>query len=353
MRINLQKNFFSEVKKDFITFADFNIQAFRYPSGVEALEITNSKCSFIFTPFKGQQIWHFAVDGREVSMQTSVKEPQNTMVYLKNYGGFLYHCGVISFGAPDAEHPHHGEIPNEIYDSAYVSCGEDEKGRYIALGGSLEHDTAFIRHYRFSPEIKIYEGDSVFNIKVKLENLRSYPMEYMYLCHINFRPFDGAKLIYTAKEDLDHIKIYEPDGDAKMDAYIAALKKNISIMNDVGNPIQCYDPEICFGINYASDENGRAYTLQYTQEGACYVSHPTDPLSNGVRWISRTKNEDSMGMVLPATAEHIGYANAKANGQLKVLRADETLEFVIEAGYLDSKRADETKTKIEKIKSTL
>lgn len=60
-----------------------------------------------------------------------------------------------------------------------------------------------------------------------------------------------------------------------------------------------------------------------------------------------------MGMVLPATAEHIGYANAKANGQLKVLGADETLEFVIEAGYLYSKRADEIKIKIEKIKSTL
>lgn len=86
--------------------------------------------------------------------------------------------------------------------------------------------------------------------------------------------------------------------------------------------------------------------LQYTKEGACYVSHPADVLSNGVRWISRTANEDSMGMVLPATAEHIGYDYAKENGQLKVLGANETLEFYMEAGYISKADADCVKEKI-------
>ena len=346
MKINLQKSFFKDIKKDFITHGNFNIKIFRYPSGVEALEIENEKCSFIFTPFKGQQIWHFKVDGKEISMQTTVKEPQNTMTYLENYGGFLYHCGVISFGAPDATHPHHGEIPNAIYDSAYIVCDEDEKGKYICLGGELNHDTAFIRKYRFSPEIKIYENSSLFKINIKLENLRQYPMEYMYLCHINFRPIDGAKLIYSAKQDTEHIKIYKTDGSKELCEYFDRLEKDITIMNDVGAKGQCYDPEICFGIKYEADENGRAYTLQYTDNGACYVSHPANILTNGVRWISRTANEDSMGMVLPATAEHIGYENAKNNGQLKILGANDTLEFYIEAGYIGKDDADNV---IEKI----
>ncbi len=349
MKINLQKSFFTEVAKDFITYGKFIIKAFKYSSGVEALEIENEKCSFIFTPFKGQQIWHFKVDGKEISMQTTVKEPQNTMTYLENYGGFLYHCGVISFGAPDATHPHHGEIPNAEYDSAYIVCDEDENGRYICLGGELNHDTAFIRKYRFSPEIKIYEDSSLFRINVKLENLRAYPMEYMYLCHINFRPIDGAKLIYSAKQDLEHIKIYKTEGSKELNDYFDKLEKDISIMNDVDRQGQCYDPEICFGIKYETDENGRAYTMQYTDEGACYVSHPADILNNGVRWISRTNNEDSMGMVLPATAEHIGYENAKNNNQLKVLEANETLEFYIEAGYINKTDADVVKSKIDLI----
>jgi len=346
MKINLQRNFFSEIKKDFITHGKFKIQLLKYGSGVEALEVENDKCSFIFTPFKGQQIWHFKVNGEEISMQTTVKEPQNTMVYLENYGGFLYHCGVISFGDSDALHPQHGEIPNAEYDRAYICLGEDSIGKYICLGGELNHETAFVRKYRFSPEIKIYENSSLFRINVKIENLRAYPMEYMYLCHINFKPIDGAKLIYSAKQDLEHIKIYKSKGSKKLYEYFEKLEKDISAMNNVGAEGQCYDPRICFGINYESDENGRAYTMQYTNDGACYVSHPVNILTNGVRWISRTNNEEAMGMVLPATAEHLGYENAKNKGQLKVLDSNETLEFYVEAGYIGKEEAEKVKEKI-------
>lgn len=351
MQINLQKSFFDFCEKEFVKFGKFEISTFRYSSGVEALRVKNERCSFIFTPFKGQQIWHFEVDCKEISMQTTVKEPVDTMTYLKNYGGFLYHCGVISFGAPDAEHPHHGEIPNENYNSAYISCEEDEKGKYILLGGELLHDTAFIRKYRFAPELKLYEDETVFKINVTLENQREYPMEYMYLCHINFRPFDGAKLIYSAKCDAEHIKVYKAEGKKELSDYMDALEKDPSLMNEVGATGQCYDPEICFSIKYEADETGRAYTLQYEENGACFVSHPTDVLPKAIRWISRTNNEDSIGMVLPATAEHLGYNNAKEKGQLKVLAPNEKLSFYMETGYLDKPCADKVKEKIESILS--
>jgi len=349
MKLNLKKSLFTFEKEMLIEHGEFKIKAFCYESGVEALEVENNKCSFIFTPFKGQQIWHYCVGERELSMQTSVKEPVDTMVYLKNYGGFLYHCGIISFGAPDAEHPHHGEIPNAIYDKAYVICGEDEGGKYIALGGELNHDTAFIRKYKFSPEIKLYEGSSVFKINVCIENMRSYPLEYMYLCHINFRPIDGAELVSSTKYDAEHIKLYRSEGSEELLKYFDELEKDFSIMNKVGHAGEAYDPEICFGIKYESDEDNRAYTLQDTGDGACYVSHPADVLTNGVRWISRTKNEDSMGMVLPATGEHIGYANAKEKGQIQVLEPNGKLSFCIEAGFIDAAEADKVKKKIAAI----
>lgn len=349
MKLNLQKSFFPEIKKELISYGNFKITAFRYNSGVEALEVENSKCSFIFTPFKGQQIWHFKVDGKEISMQTTVKEPTDSQVYLKNYGGFLYHCGIISFGAPDSEHPHHGEIPNENYNSAYIFCGEDNGGKYILLGGELLHDTAFVRKYRFAPEIKLYENSSVLKVNVTLENQRSYPLEYMYLCHINFRPFDGARIIASANYDHKHFKLYRSEGSRELTNYMDKVEKDFSIMETVGAAGQCYDPEICFGITFNSDENGRAYSLQYMDNGACYVSHPTDALPYGIRWISRTENEDSLGMVLPATGEHLGYANAKEKGQIKLLGPNETLSFYIEAGYLEKDCADKMKVKIEKL----
>ena len=349
MKLNLQKNFFTSEKKTLIKHGEFKIKAFRYESGVEALKVKNEKCSFIFTPFKGQQIWHFMVDGEEISMQTEVKEPQNTMTYLENYGGFLYHCGIISFGAPDSAHPHHGEIPNAIYDKAYIKCGEDEGGKYIILGGELEHNTAFVRHYKFKPEPKLYEDSSVFKIKVTIENLRAYPLEWSYLCHINFKPFENAELVASTKYDNEHIKLYRSEGSPELHNYFDKLEKDFTIMNKVGKEGQVYDPEICFGIKYIPDEEGRGYTMQMTDKGACYVCHPADILTNGVRWISRTKNEDAMGMVLPATGEHLGYENAKAKGQLQVLPADGEISFTIEAGYIDADEAKKVKEKIDLI----
>ena len=350
MRINLQSSFF-EKSCELMTHGKFKITAFKYPSGVEALWVEAERLSFVFTPFKGQQIWHLKVDGKEISMKTSVEEPKNTPVYLQNYGGFLYHCGIISFGAPDAEHPQHGELPNVRYDSAYIECGEDERGKFIALGGSHEHDTAFVRRYRFSPEIKLYENATVLTIKVKIENLRAYPMEYAYLCHANFLPFENAKLISSSKCDKEHVTIYAGDGSKEYKAYLDALSQNLTLMNEVGAPGQCYDPELCFGIVYEKTDDNRGYTLQDTGNGACYLSHPTDILPYSIRWISRTANESAMGMCLPATGEHLGYENAKAKGQLKILPPNSTLEFEIEAGWLDKAECESVKAKINNILS--
>ena len=348
MKLNLQKSFFTDKEYTLVNHGAFQVSAFRYGS-IEALRVANKKCTFIFTPFKGQQIWRFCVDGEEISMQTEVKEPKDTMTYLENYGGFLYHCGLISFGAPDAEHPHHGEIPNAIYDKAYIKCGEDEGGKYICLGGELEHNTAFVRRYKFCPEIRLYEDSSVFRINVSIENLRSYPLEWMYLCHINFRPFEGAELVACTKYDAGHIKLYRSEGSKELLEYFDRLEKDFSIMNKVDKSAQVYDPEICFGIKYESDEDGRAYTLQDTGNGACYVSHPADILTNGVRWISRTNNEDAMGMVLPATGEHLGYNNAKEKGQIRTLEAEGKISFTIEAGYIDADEAVKVREKISSI----
>jgi hypothetical protein len=40
-----------------------------------------------------------------------------------------------------------------------------------------------------------------------------------------------------------------------------------------------------------------------------------------VRWISRTPDQDALGMVLPATAEPEGYTVEKAKGNIAVLAA--------------------------------
>lgn len=358
MKINIKKEMFTAREYEFLNYGNIKISAFSYQTGVEALKVATGRAEFVFLPFLGQQIWDFYYDGRKISMQTSVKEPKRATEYLFNYGGFLYHCGITAFGSPQKEdvHPQHGELPNAEYSDPYILLGEDESGKYAVFGGRYVYDKAFIRSYAFSPELKVYENSGLLRYKTKLENLKGSPMEYMYLCHINFMPIVGAKLVYSANRNSERIKIH---GDVQsvreelakpLSDYIKRLEKDISIADTVLGENQAYNPELCFTVKYESDENGFAYTMQREKgKGACYVRHNVDELPYVIRWISSTPDESALGMALPATSEHFGYSYAKRNGQVKILPPYGVTEFNIVCGYIDEEFAEIVENKIQKI----
>lgn len=352
MRIYLKKSMFNEKEFLFVENGSMKVTAFKYSTGVEALKIENEKGYFIILPFQGQQIWRAHFCGKELVMKTKFLEPVPTTEYLKTYGGFLLHCGINNTGSPqegEKPYPQHGEIPNAEYNTAYIDVEDD----YISVGGELLYDVSFTKNYTFSPECRLYKNDSVLKVKVTIENRRHYPMEYMYLCHINFRPIDGAELLYSANSVKPVRGNYEglpKEQRNRLTNYIDRIDDDYTIHHKVGDENQVYDPELCFLIDYKSDDNNRTYTMQYTEDGACYVSHDTKVLPVGVRWISRTLDEDSMGMILPSTSEHLGYRNAKEKGQVKILGPMEKVEFLIEAGWLLKEKADEVRDKIESLK---
>ena len=355
MKINLTRAMFSDKEYELISYGEMKAVAFKYESGVEALKITNERGYIIILPFKGQQIWKIHFDGKDLSMSTTVKEPVMSTEFLKNYGGFLYHCGINSFGAPDAKNPQHGEIPNAEYAHPYIVCGEENGEKYIAVSGVYEYDVAFTKKYLFSPECRVYEKSAMMRIGVELQNKRSDPMEYMYLCHINFLPIDGSELIYSAPYNSECVKVHKVISPAlseekanALGSFMDKLESNVEIHHNVGAEGEFFDPEICFTVMYNSDENNRAHTLQYKKgEGACYVSHPTDVLPYGIRWISKTATESAMGMVLPATGEHFGYEDSKKKGYVRILPPNSTLSFYMNVGYLSE---EETAPIIKKIK---
>lgn len=346
MRVYLKKDFFNE--REFLLAENGSTRAiaFKYSTGVEAIRVENSKGYFIILPFHGQQIWRASFLGKDLTMKTKLDEPLPNKNFLETYGGFLLHCGISGIGTPQPgdNHPQHGELPNAEFDNGYIECTEE----YIAVGGEFKYNKSFVKNYTFSPRCRLYNDDTVIKIDVTLENRRNSPLEYMYLCHINFRPIDGAELIYTA--DYKNTKVCRGGETGELAEYMDKLEKNPEIHHKIGGIGQVYNPEICFLADYIGDENARAYTLQYTDEGACYVSHDVNALPFGIRWISRSDDEDSMGMILPATSEHLGYGNAKKKGQVKELASNQKIRFVIEAGYLEKERADEIKKKIEEIK---
>ena len=358
MKLYLKPSFFTE--KEFLLAEEGGLRAvaFRYSTGIEALRIENSRGYFVILPYQGQQLWDIHFDGRDLKMITGIREPRQTDRFLKTYGGFLYHCGIRSMGAPDAEHPEHGDLPNCRYDAAWLEAGTDESGAWMEVGGAVEYRIAFTYECRFSPRCRLSAGKATVEVGAELENLRREPMEYAYLCHINFRPFDGGALYDTASRDPAEVTVHrvipeDLSADAKkaLGDYMDALEKDPSVMDKVGAAGQCYFPEICFTMRYKTDADGRGYTVQRLPEGgACYVCHPADQFPYGIRWISRTGTEASMGMILPATCEHLGYRYAKEHGQIRLLPPQGKRSYSLELGFLTEEEAAPVIEKIGRIR---
>jgi hypothetical protein len=258
-------------------------------------------------------------------------------------------------GVPSHEdtHPLHGELPHVTYDSAYIVLGEDEQGMYIGLGGAYQHTIAFECNYRAEPLVKMHAGSSLLSIAMTITNLKNTEMEYMYMAHINFRPVDNGRLVYSAPSTPEHVRVRKPAPHVKSKPgyveFLEDLAKHPEKHN-VLSPGALYDPEAVLYLDYRTDSDGWAHSMQVHPDGrADYVAHRPDQLDKAVRWISRTPDQDCLGIILPATAEPEGYLAEKAKGNLKVLPPKGKFHCEIVAGALTPERAKEMEGKIRSI----
>jgi len=355
--INLRDCFFTEKEHEIIKHSEMKATIFRYASGVAGLKVENKRGSVIMLPFQGQQIWRCFFDGRELAMKSIFNEPEATSDYLGNYGCFFLHCGATAVGVPakNDTHPLHGELPNARYKEAYVSCGKNSKGNYIAIGGRYEHKIAFNHRYLAEPLVTIYEDSGVLDISIKFTNLLKTQMELMYLAHINFRPVDNSELAYSAKYDPEHvavninvpehIKTSAPIEDFK--AFLRRLKDDPVLHHHI-DPDALFDPEVVISIKYDSDETGAARSMQVHPDGyADYVLHYPAQLPRALRWIARNPDHDAMGLVLPSTSGNDGYIAERAAGNFIALAPGASIKFDLQAGLLTAEEASQMKRKIE------
>jgi len=159
-KVSLDPRFFSEKKRPFLESGALRASLFLYDSGVAAVQLENGVSELVMLPFQGQQIWSATFGGRNVTMKSMFDQPRPTSDYLQTYGGFLLHCGFTAMGVPTDEddHPLHGELPNAVFQQAWLVSGEDEGGAYIGLGGRYQHTVAFADNYTATPLVKLYAG---------------------------------------------------------------------------------------------------------------------------------------------------------------------------------------------------
>ena len=356
-KIYLYEDFFTKEEREVFALGNLSASLFTYSTGVKAVRLKNDRGAIVVLPYMGQMIWRAEFDGYDMTMKTIFDEPiQAKEVFGETYGCFLMHCGLTAMGNPTAEDDHkpHGELPIAKYQTVYIVSGEDEGGKFVGLSGVYTHKSCYAYNYDFSPIVKIYEGKTTIDISASFTNNKDVPLEYYYLCHINHRPVDGATLEYTADRKAIKVNHEIPDdyfSSADRDAsnaYLAELDKNPAVMDKVGAKGQCYRPEIVFYCKYDADENGYAYTLQHADNNrSTFVIHKPEELPFGIRWISRTEDEDTMGMVLPATSEHLGRNYCRRNGQSKFLKKGETVTYTMQTGLLSNDEADAMYKKIK------
>ena len=355
-KIILFENMFARDEKILFESDSLSVSTFKYSTGIEAVKLQNDKGYVTLLPFMGQMIWDMEFLGHNMVMKSIYDEPEVCHEnYGESYGCFLMHCGLTAMGNPTAEDTHipHGELPIAKYKEAYVLVGEDEKGKYVSLSGVYTHKRAFEINYEFIPECRLYEGASTIDVTVNFKNNKDLPLEYFYLCHINYLPVDGSKLLYTAKHEniIAHREVpegYPEELAKKTNDYLDKLESDMSVMDTIDKETQSYAPEIVFTCKYDADENGEAHTMQILPDGySCYVCHRPEELPFGIRWIARTEDEDAIGMVLPATAEHKGYIYCKEMGYEKYLDKGEMVTYHIKTGILAPDESEKMKDKIK------
>ena len=354
--IHLQQNFFSEAEKTLVEYEGLTASTFLYGTGVHALRVKNQLGEVIMLPFQGQQIWHAEFFGRPLTMKSMFTQPYPTTDYLNTYGGFLIHCGATAMGVPTSEDSHalHGELPNATYQTAQLLLGQDERGTYVGVTGNFQYTVAFNHNYVAAPLVKLYADSSKIHVSLTVKNLKKSEMELMYLAHVNFRPVDNGRLVYSAPCDPEHVRVRSsiPSHISPSEGYrefLAELEAQPEKHN-VLKPGLAFDPEAVFFIDYRTDEAEWAPSLQVHPDGSAdIISHRPDELDHGVRWISRTADQDCLGIILPATAEPEGYTAEKAKGNIKIIPPGGQFYCQMEVGALSPAEAEAMAAKINQI----
>jgi hypothetical protein len=354
VKMNLSVRMFGDKEETVLESAGLSVSTFRFSTGVCGLRMKNERGELVMLPFQGQQVWSAMFDGRNLTMRSMFPEPRPNVPFLETFGGFLQHCGAIAMGGPSPKdtHPLHGELPNAPYQQVYVEAGKDEHGSYIALGGKYQHTVAFAFNYLAEPLVKLYSGAAQFEAGITITNLKASEMEMMYLMHINFRPIDHSRLVYSAPYTPEHVRVRMgiPAHIKPLPGYpefLQELKANPTKHHCL-EPELMFDPEVAIFIDYAAGDDGWARSLQIHPDGSAdYVAHRPDQLPHATRWLCRTADQDAIALVEPGTAEPEGYLTEKSKGHLKILPPKGKWQCNVIVGALSADEAAAMEGKIE------
>lgn len=318
--LHLSQDMFSRERRLLLEHGVIRVHAFKYASGIEALELSTGSALFTLLPFKGQQIWDAWVGERRLTMRSVFDTPVDTREFRKTYGAFFVHCGGTAMGSPQTGEHHlpHGELPNIPFERAHLCFGTEGEKRFVELGGVASDREAFSHAFEFRPMLRFFEGRADIECTVSIENVGGDHMPCMYLGHANFAPVAGARLI-----DAGNDAAY---GWTKPSLPSTASQSAHDWHDRVGGDFSRHrlvgaddrvEPEFVKTLKLPPDPDGWAHSAQLLADGSAdFVSWQPADLPYAVRWITRASERQAMGFALPATAGPEGREAARQKGDL-------------------------------------
>lgn len=334
--IPLNKALFNQQEVILIQSEDFKVSAFKYNSGVEGLKIENAKGYLTILPYLGQMIWDATFLGEDLCMENMFYEPKPSNEIVSTYGCFAFHSGLIRNGCPSPEddHPLHGEMPCANMDTAWLELDEHQ----ITLKGEYEYVMGFGDHYLAMPSVSIDKGASVFEIKMKVQNLASVPMPLQYMCHMNTAYFPEAHMTQNIPDSSVKIRESIPSHVKPTPQWLDfndRLKVQPAPIQQLSTP-DMYDPEIVYFMDDLSQHIDNAEFEMTIPNGKTLITQfNTTEFNYATRWILYNGDQKVGAYVLPATCRPEGYLAAEKKRTLIHLQPKEVKEFTVRTGIVE------------------
>jgi len=331
-RVALRREYFRENRDTIYEQGKLKVIMFRYPSGVEALEVTNEHWRMKVLHQGGQRDWELTSDGIDLKMKNMFDQPRKAETIIDTYGCFAFHSGLLQNGcpAPEDDHALHGEMPCADMDEAWLEIDQAS----IKVCGTTEYVKGFGHHYVASPSVTMFESTSFIEIKMNVRNLSSTKMPLQYMCHTNYAYVEGAEMTENLPDGAFALRKTVPDHvkpNERWLAYNKALMDGLETIRSLDRP-EMYDPEIVFFADRLDRYTETAEFRMTSPEAEFFTRFKTSELNYATRWLLYNGDQRVGAFVLPATCRPEGYLAAEASGTLIELAAGEERTFAVTTG---------------------
>lgn len=329
--IPLYKEQFSKERALLLRSDDFEVHAFQYNSGVQALEIKNSQGHLVVLPFMGQMIWDAEFLDTNLCMKNMFSEPKQAKTIVETYGCFAFHAGMIRMGCPTPQDDHvlHGEMPCASMDSAWLEVSSDK----VVIKGSYEYVMGFGDHYLATPSVHLEKDSSLFDIHMSIKNLASVDMPLQYMCHINAAYFENAVMTQNLPDEAFALRESVPAHVQPTEQWLA-YNENLKVSPPfaVLDQPEMHDPEVVYCLDEISRFTKRAVFKMDIGGKHLVTEFNTNEFNSATRWILCNGDQQVAAYVIPATCRPEGFLAAKEKGTLIYLAPNEERCFHVRTG---------------------